>query len=139
MNGYCTRCKAFGAYGLLLPNEYLCIPCSKKELSVLEHQQLAVEARKVALVLVTAGWRVRTPPFLLVPEPPCFLWYRPLPGVAPILCAWNGENSVGGIPPWGSCTATEVLAWCPVPGSPAEIVAERQRWLDKMAAKEPAQ
>lgn len=79
-------------------------------------------------------WRVAKPPFVLVPEPPCFVWYRPGPGRVPLLCAWGGDPAVNS---WGSCTAAEVLAWCPVPDVPPNVAAEYRAWQEQMlAAKE---
>ena len=82
---------------------------------------------------VAPQWRVKTPPFILVPEPPCFVWYRMGPGHAPVLCAWDGAPAIN---TWGSCTAAEVLAWCPAPAGPPDIAAEYRAWMDKFKTEE---
>lgn len=81
--------------------------------------------------LLSPQWRVKTPPFILIPEPPCFIWYRLGPRGSPILCAWNGEMATGCIPSWGTSTTTEVLAWCPAPVGPPGLVAEYKAWVEK--------
>lgn len=132
MNTYGARCAA----RLVEAGENPRLPGALDLRAIVCNAQVGLLVALKGAGLLAPQWRVAKPPFLLVPEPPCLIWYRVGPGHAPILVAWNGESISGtGIPSWHSCTTAEVLAWCPATDGPPDLVAEYRAWLKKLEEK----